>query len=369
MITAWMKNSRTEYVKITNKIKKKPASQIPKLTALQSWRLETFAFLKEHIRIKDEAKDSADAVMSDNASDDSDGSAQSQRSSISSLTNASSQMNLSADVHSDAVPGTSSAVFVPPAKAKSKKRLRASRDELAAAQSESSLNMLSKVLYDNTNTMSDTLNDLKEDQSDVRSSYLNYLKTEVKDMTETQWLQFKRQCNTSINRFTEERQLSTSGVSTFQYPAQTTPHNPYTTTMMSTSQMPYSYQGDMASAPLPPQYMQFRPRLPSFNPPPAPQRHVIPPLSPVPDLSTIRATIAGMATPVRGGVSLPNSNLNTPTYPHMTTATATTTATTTPTSAMVDELGQLVSSAIGVLDKDGNVSDVDVTNSAHNSDA
>ena len=365
MITAWMKNSRTEYVKITNKIKKKPASQIPKLTALQSWRLETFAFLKEHIRIKDEAKDSADAVMSDNASDDSDGSAQSQRSSISSLTNASSQMNLSADVHSDAVPGTSAAVFVPPAKAKSKKRLRASRDELAAAQSESSLNMLSKVLYDNTNTMSDTLNDLKEDQSDVRSSYLNYLKTEVKDMTETQWLQFKRQCNTSINRFTEERQLSTSGVSTFQYPAQTTPHNPYTTTQVSTSQMPYSYQGDMASAPLPPHHMQFRTQLPPFNPPPPPQRHVYPPLSPVPDL---RASMIAMATPVRGGMSLPNSNLNTPTYPHMTTATATTTATT-PTSAMVAELGKLVSNAISVLDKDENVSDVDVTNSAHNSDA
>ena len=329
-VTAWIKNSRTEYMKILKKVSdnKKSGSGILSLTPLQNWRLETFEFLKEHKRIKEETRQMgmpgpANAlVISSSDSDDSGESVYSQRSSTSSLTRASSKMNLAAEAHLDTRPGTTkeSKVFIPPnvplGKPKSKKRLRESRGD-TSSDSKSNLSFLSKVLYDNTNTMSETLSDLKEDNSDVRSSYMRYLKTEVNDLTEPQWIKFKRVCNTHIQQFIEERESSAFGVYTSPYSAQTTPQYSH-----STSQMP--------TAPLPPQYSQYRPQMPPFIPH-RPQRPVYPPA-----------------------------------YPRLTTATATT-----PTTAIVEAMKTIVDPNISDFDNGGHASDttVELNNSSYNSDA
>lgn len=374
MVSAWLKNSRTEYMKLAKKVseRKKSGAAPMAMTALQKWKLDTFSFLKEHKRIKQETVQmgipgSSEAIMtSDLDSDDSNGSEHSHMSSTSSLTRASSQISLAAEAQTDTRPGASrdAKVFMPPrmplAKPRNKRRLRESKEE--AADSKSSIDFLSKVLHDNTQTMSATLSDLKDDNTGVRSSFMSYLRNEVQELTEPQWNKFKAQCNSMIYKFSEERQLNTSGVTTFQYQAQTTPHN-YPTT-----QMGYSFVGDILSAPAPaPSQLQYRrPQFQQMNNPPTPQRHAyIPPIS-LPELSLNNAgpSFGGMATPVRG-MSLPNSNLNTPQLPRLTTATATAS-----TTAISDALGALVGETIGPIDAEGNASDttVDVENSAHNSD-
>merc|ERR1711893_270377 len=108
MVSAWLKNCRTEFFKLDKKIstKKKSGAGALALTNLQKWRLETFDFLKEHKRMKEETRQmgmfgSTNAIVLSDHPSDSDDSEYSQMSSTSSLTRASSQMNLSAEGHPD----------------------------------------------------------------------------------------------------------------------------------------------------------------------------------------------------------------------------------------------------------------------------
>ena len=378
MVQAWMKNSRTEYIKLLNRIKTKKSSGSGQviLTSLQSWRLASFAFLKAHRRIKEETEQmgmgGAALVPSETGSSDSEGSTHSQMSSTASLTHASSQLALDG-YGIDNRPGTSghTKFFVPPgvplSKPKSKKRPRASKDE-DSGEVDTHMNLLTKVLYDNTNTMADTISDLKEDHSSVRVSFLNYLKNEVQDFTDDQFKRFKKECNTAIQKFADERDMATSGVSTFQHSAQTTPHDTYSA---------YSFVQDISSAPHPPPFRQYHPQFhnpqynPMFNNPPNPQRHRFH-LADVPiPASPSMTPLATPARPYRPPNPMENINLNTPNLQYTSTETTTAATTTTQSGQPLVDLRNLVMTTIGNDTAEGNVSDeaVDVTNSGHHSDA
>ena len=67
MVTCWLKNRRTEYMKLTKKISDRKKSGAPalKMTAFQKWIMETLDFLKRH-----PSDATVDVVNSGDSSDD-----------------------------------------------------------------------------------------------------------------------------------------------------------------------------------------------------------------------------------------------------------------------------------------------------------